>query len=118
MNSHPAKQPAAAPNPNTIVHLCPNPCRNALNDSSEPCPAVCALADEDNLTPRERQALWLACLGLKNGTIAARMGITIDTARLHLRNLHRKTDTADKVDLVLKAWRSCVSQRKSTPRKK
>ena len=76
------------------------------------------MADGHALTPRERQVLWLVCLGLKNGTIAHRMGVSVATARLHLRNLHRKTETADKVDLVRAAWHFCVQKRKERFRRK
>lgn len=67
------------------------------------------MADAHALTPREREALSLVCEGLKNDAIAERMGVTTDTVRLHLRNLHKKTGTADKVELVISAWRICAT---------
>lgn len=97
-----------APGSFAIQDFCPNPCPGVRCDAPVPCPAVTRMADERGLTRREPEVLWLVCRGLKNGTIASRMGVSVATARLHLRNLHLKTDTADKVDLVRAAWQFCV----------
>lgn len=91
-----------------MIPACPNTCPQFGAALSMPCPAIAAMADAHALTPREREALLLVCEGLKNDAIADRMGVTTDTVRLHLRNLHKKTSTADKVELVLFAWRFCV----------
>lgn len=96
--------------PLDIRDLCPEPCPQARGRSGVPCPAVAAVSERYDLTRREQQALWFVCLGLKNGSVAERMGVSLDTARLHIRNLHRKTATDDKVDLVREAWRFCRKQ--------
>ena len=70
-----------------------------------------AMAECHALTRRESQTLWFACLGFKNSVIAERLEVSLDTVRLHIRNLHRKTRTADKVDLVREAWRFCRKQK-------
>ena len=95
-------------NAEDMIPACPNTCPQLGAALSMPCTAIAAMADAHALTRREREALVLVCEGLKNDAIAERMGVTTDTVRLHLRNLHKKTGTADKVELVLFAWRFCV----------
>jgi len=46
----------------------------------------------------------LICRGMKNAAIAADLGVSGATVRLHIRNVHRKVKTGDKVELVLKLW--------------
>ncbi|MCK6486002.1 MAG: hypothetical protein HUU22_07490 [Phycisphaerae bacterium] len=60
------------------------------------------------LTPRERQVLLLCCFGHKNRVIAAELGISLAAVRRHLCNLHRKTNTDDKSELILNLWHSCA----------
>ena len=66
--------------------------------------SVSRLAQSCDLTNREAQIAELICKGMKNGSIATTLGLAIPTIRFHLRNLHKKLQTADKVDIVLKAW--------------
>jgi DNA-binding NarL/FixJ family response regulator len=73
--------------------------------------AIAALANCVKLTSREHEVLVLCCSGLKNQTIAATLGISASAVRRHLRNLHKKTNTADKAELILNLWhasRACV----------
>lgn len=65
------------------------------------------LAQCRGLTGREREVLTLCCCGQKNTLIAATLGISPSAVRRHLRNLHRKTNTADKAELILNLWHSC-----------
>ncbi|MEM3485058.1 MAG: LuxR C-terminal-related transcriptional regulator [Candidatus Methanomethyliaceae archaeon] len=67
-----------------------------------------ALAQRDHLwqcwqslTPREQQATALACLGFTNRQIAARMGITPDTVKSHLRAATTKFGVHTKAELRL-----------------
>ena len=76
------------------------------------------MANAYRLTTLEQEALWFVRLGLKNGTIASQMGVSVDTARLHIRNVHRKTGTADKLDLALKGWNFCVKHLRGSISKK
>lgn len=59
-----------------------------------------------SITPREHAIAQLVCQGMKNDKIAGALGLSPSTVRFHLRNIHRKTGTADKVDLVLLIWRN------------
>jgi DNA-binding NarL/FixJ family response regulator len=68
-------------------------------------PAICSFAANFDLTPREIQIVTLICCGLKNETIARSLRLAIPTVRFHLRNLHRKTGTSDKLDVVLHIWK-------------
>lgn len=70
--------------------------------------AVDKLARCRGLTTRERQVLLLCCLGHKNRVIAAELGISLAAVRRHLCNLHRKTHTDDKAELILNLWHSCA----------
>lgn len=69
--------------------------------------AIASLTGACDLTPREQQVLNLCCFAHKNSVIASTLNISVPAVRRHLRNLHRKTDTADKTELVLLLWHSC-----------
>ncbi|OWY72254.1 hypothetical protein B7486_04855 [cyanobacterium TDX16] len=71
-------------------------------------PAICSFAASFDLTPREIQIVTLICCGLKNETIARTLRLAIPTVRFHLRNLHRKTGTSDKLDVVLHIWKHAI----------
>lgn len=59
-----------------------------------------------SITPREYAISQLVCQGMKNDKIAGALGLSPSTVRFHLRNIHKKTGTSDKVDLVLLIWRN------------
>ena len=58
------------------------------------------------LTPREKQAAALACLGYTNLEIAERMVISSNTVKTHLRHVLRKFNVNSKSQLreVLTGW--------------
>lgn len=68
--------------------------------------AVAKYSGANGFTPREQTVISLVCRGLKNDAIAQLLGLSTPTVRFHLRNIHRKTSTADKVELVLAIWRT------------
>lgn len=51
------------------------------------------------LSPREQQVAALICLNLTNRQIAARLMITPETAKTHVRNVLRKFDLHSKAEL-------------------
>lgn len=77
--------------------------------------AIEALARCRGLTKREREVLTFCCMGLKNSAIASSLEISVSAVRRHLRNLHKKTGTADKAELILNLWHSCELPRESRP---
>lgn len=102
-----------------VCATCPsNAVRRIRHGSAPPDPlppaangAIAELARCRRLTRRERDVLSLCCLGRKNRAIALALGVSPSAVRRHLRNLHRKTNTADKADLVLNLWhatRACA----------
>jgi DNA-binding CsgD family transcriptional regulator len=56
----------------------------------------------DLLTPREMEIAQLAVLGIATRDIAAQMYISENTVKTHLRNIFRKTETANRNDLYRK----------------
>lgn len=58
------------------------------------------------LTPREQQVAALTCLNFTNRQIAARLLITPETAKTHVRNVLRKFDLHSKAELrrALAEW--------------
>jgi DNA-binding NarL/FixJ family response regulator len=56
-----------------------------------------------NLTPREKQVLWLIGQGLKNRAIAERLYITRDTVRWHIRSIYAKLGVHDRLSAALYA---------------
>ncbi|MBI5763326.1 MAG: helix-turn-helix domain-containing protein [Planctomycetes bacterium] len=77
--------------------------------------AIAALARCVKLTRRECDVLTLCCSGLKNLSIAHSLGVSTSAVRRHLRNLHEKTNTSDKSELILNLWhasRMCVEMKR------
>ena len=60
----------------------------------------------ESLTPREREATALVCLGLTNGQMAFRMGITEAGVKFHLRNVYPKFEVRNRSQLrqLLEGW--------------
>jgi DNA-binding NarL/FixJ family response regulator len=65
------------------------------------------------LTERERSVLQLIGRSRSNSEIAAQLGITEATVRVHIRNLRQKLRARSRVDLALLATRSAASERPS-----
>jgi len=57
------------------------------------------------LTPRERGVVELVTRGLKNREIAAALGITPGTVKVHLMHIFEKTSAKDRFDLALQSAR-------------
>jgi DNA-binding CsgD family transcriptional regulator len=57
------------------------------------------------LSLRERQVLELVAEGMRNKEIAAALGISADTAGMHVKNLYTKLDVHDRTAAVAKAIR-------------
>jgi DNA-binding NarL/FixJ family response regulator len=58
-----------------------------------------------SLTAREKQAIDLVCLGLKNKQIADRLFISDTTVRHHLTSIFSKLDVSDRLELVIYSYR-------------
>jgi DNA-binding NarL/FixJ family response regulator len=54
------------------------------------------------LTTREKHVLELLREGAANKEIAARLGISQSTIKIHLRNMFRKTQSTNRTQLALK----------------
>ena len=52
------------------------------------------------LTPREREVLALVAEGATNGQIAARLVITEDTAKSHVKRILRKLGAGNRVEVA------------------
>lgn len=61
--------------------------------------------DPDRLTERERQVLQLVTAGLRNKEIAARLGISENTAKYHLKNILEKLHAESRAELAGRAVR-------------
>jgi len=58
-------------------------------------------ARKENLTPRENQVLELIVQGYKDESIAAHLGIALNTLKHHTKNLFRKTGFDSRLDLAV-----------------
>jgi DNA-binding CsgD family transcriptional regulator len=54
------------------------------------------------LTPRERQVLELAALGLTNRQVAGRLGITVHAVKFHLAMIYRKLEVANRTEAAVR----------------
>jgi DNA-binding NarL/FixJ family response regulator len=68
-----------------------------------PATAATCVAVEALMTPRERDALHLLMDGRSNRDIASAMGIDEVTVKAHLGRMLRKTGSANRVELTLRA---------------
>jgi DNA-binding NarL/FixJ family response regulator len=62
-------------------------------------------AVQDRLTERELEVLGLVTAGLRNKEIAARLGVTENTAKFHLRNILEKLHASSRTELAARAVR-------------
>ncbi len=65
------------------------------------------------LTPRERGIVELVTRGLKNREIAAELGITPGTVKVHLMHIFEKTAAKDRFDLALQSARILGSRQET-----
>lgn len=72
--------------------------------------ALKRFAQEKGLTARETQVLLMICQGNKDLLIAKRLKISRATVRFHIKNIHAKSKTSDKLEIVLSAWRECTNR--------
>ena len=68
-----------------------------------------------SLTPRERQVLLLLADGLDVRSVARELGITVHTARTHIKSIMRKLDARTQLQAVLIAARSGVLATAAAP---
>jgi len=68
-------------------------------------PAAPAAPDPDRLTEREVEVLRLVTAGLRNKEIAARLGISENTAKFHLRNILDKLHAESRAEVAARAVR-------------
>lgn len=57
------------------------------------------------LSPRQYEVLQWVALGLTNARIAARLGITEETVKRHLREIRFKLKARDRAHAVNEGWR-------------
>ena len=60
----------------------------------------------DELTPREHEVLRLIALGLSNEEIAVAEYVSMATVKTHVRHILMKTNSRDRVQAVLCAYRN------------
>lgn len=73
-----------------------------------PAPVAARLAEHTpriGLTPRELEVLRLVADGLSNAEVAARIGRTEGTVKVHLKNILQKLDVHDRTEAVTTALR-------------
>lgn len=68
-------------------------------------PTLPAAPDPDRLTDREVEVLRLVTAGLRNKEIAARLGISENTAKFHLRNILDKLHAESRAEVAARAVR-------------
>lgn len=57
----------------------------------------------EHLSPKELQVLFLLCRGLSNNEIAVELALTVNTIKAHIKNIMRKLDCRNRVEIVVHA---------------
>ncbi|HEX8945376.1 MAG TPA: LuxR C-terminal-related transcriptional regulator, partial [Gemmatimonadaceae bacterium] len=81
-----------------------------LGRPRDPLPEPSEQQDSLGLTPRVLELAGLVVSGLRNRDIAARLGISEGTAKLHLYNVYKKIGVASRVELVLRMRSAGLSE--------
>lgn len=76
-----------------------------ISELARPPAAASAGPNPDHLTEREVEVLELVTAGLRNKEIAARLGISENTAKFHLRNILDKLHAGSRTELAARAVR-------------
>jgi DNA-binding NarL/FixJ family response regulator len=71
--------------------------------------------DPDRLTERELEVLGLVTAGLRNKEIAARLAVSENTAKFHLRNILEKLHAQSRTELASRALREGLLPPEGTP---
>lgn len=77
----------------------------ARSVAGDPAPADPHAARIAQLTERERAVVGLVCAGLPNKTVGSKLAISETTVRHHLTSIFNKLGVANRVELVLYAYR-------------
>ena len=67
--------------------------------------APAEVADDQPLTPRERECLMLIAKGLKVADVAVQLGVTRNTAATYVKSIYRKLDVSSRAEAALEAVR-------------
>lgn len=54
------------------------------------------------ITKKEKEALSFVCKGLRNSEIANKMNVSVNTIKMHLQNIYKKTDCKSRGQLLVK----------------
>ena len=55
-----------------------------------------------NLTPRENEVLLLLAKGMNREEIAAKLFISPETVKMHIKNIYKKLKAKNKIDALIK----------------
>jgi DNA-binding CsgD family transcriptional regulator len=59
------------------------------------------LGPNGSLSRREREVLQMTALGLTNGQIAERLGVTVHAIKFHLASIYRKLGVANRTEAAV-----------------
>jgi DNA-binding NarL/FixJ family response regulator len=81
--------------------LTPELANKILHEFARPA-AHAAEPDPDDLTPREREVLGLVAQGATNAEVAARLVVSENTVKFHMKNILQKLHARNRAEVV--AW--------------
>jgi DNA-binding CsgD family transcriptional regulator len=59
------------------------------------------LGPDGSLSRREREVLQMTALGLTNGQMAERLGVTVHAVKFHLASIYRKLGVANRTEAAV-----------------
>jgi DNA-binding NarL/FixJ family response regulator len=62
------------------------------------------IAEELRLSPRQAEVVGLVLRGMRDKQIAAELGLSLPTVRMHLRHVFGRLGVADRMELALRVF--------------
>jgi DNA-binding NarL/FixJ family response regulator len=81
-------------------------CATSIKAVSDPALSTLTHTPVERLSPREREVLHMAALGLTNHQIAGQLDVTVHAVKFHLAGIYRKLKVSNRTEAAVVYLRS------------